>query len=82
MLTKLFHYTTINNFGLILSSKEIKFSRLDKVNDPTEGLTNDFLNFASYVFVSCWTKSEDENLALWNMYTPQMRGVSIILPES
>jgi hypothetical protein len=53
---------------------------LDKVNDPTEGETGDFHNFSPYIFVSCWTSTDEENLALWNMYTPQMRGVRIELP--
>lgn len=75
----LFHYTSINNLALILKSASIRFGRLDKVNDPREGESADFASFAPYIFISCWTKSNDENLALWNMYTPQMRGVRIEL---
>jgi hypothetical protein len=80
MLKTLFHYTSINNLALILKSKSIRFGRLDKVNDPTEGESSDFQSLAPYIFISCWTKHADENLALWNMYTPQMRGVRIELP--
>lgn len=80
MITTLFHYTSINNLALILKSKSIRFGRLDKVNDPTEGESSDFHSLAPYIFISCWTKNSDENLALWNMYTPQMRGVRIELP--
>ncbi len=76
-IIKLYHYTTINTLALILSSKQIRFNRLDKVNDPTEGLTKDFDDFSKYLFVSCWTNNGDENLAMWNMYTPEMRGVRI-----
>ena len=33
-----------------------------------------------YAFVSCWTKSDKENLALWNMYT-RYKGVRIGIDE-
>ena len=78
-IERLFHYTSINTLALILSSKKMRFNRLDKVNDPKEGLTKDFDDFSKYLFVSCWTNNKDENLALWNMYTPNMRGVRIEL---
>jgi hypothetical protein len=80
MESKLFHYTSINNLALILKSKSFRFGRLDKVNDPTEGESEDSDSFAQYIFVSCWTSNSEENLALWNMYTPQMRGVRIEMP--
>jgi hypothetical protein len=76
---KLFHYTSINNLAQILKSKSIRFGRLDNVNDPTEGSSCDFHSFSPYIFISCWTENSEENLALWNMYTPKMRGVRIEL---
>ena len=76
----LYHYTTINTLGLILQSKSINFSRADKVNDKREGSSSDFGSFAQYLFLSCWTETAEENLALWNIYTPKMRGVRIGLP--
>ena len=76
----LFHFTTINNLALILKSRTIRFGRLDMVNDPTEGQSEDFKSLAPYIFVSCWTESSEENLAFWNMYTPKMRGIRIELP--
>jgi len=78
-MTKLFHYTSINNLALILRTKSIRFGRLDHVNDPTEGLVSDFHSLAPYIFVSCWTANHEENFALWNMYTQNMRGVRIEL---
>lgn len=77
---KLYHYTSINNLALILQSRSIRFGRLDKVNDPTEGLASDFQSMAHYIFISSWTANEIEDFALWNMYTPSMRGVRIELP--
>lgn len=76
-MKRLFHYTSINNLALILKSKSIRFGRLDFVNDPTEGLVSDFHSQAPYIFISCWTGNEEEDFALWNMYTQNMRGVRI-----
>jgi len=76
----LYHYTTLNTLALILKSRSISFSRADKVNDKREGLSSDVGSFAHYLFLSCWTETSEENLALWNMYTPKMRGVRIELP--
>lgn len=76
---KLYHYTSINSLALILQSKSIRLGRLDKVNDPTEGLSSDFHSMAQYFFISSWTSNNLEDFALWNMYTPLMRGVRIEL---
>ncbi len=76
-MLKLYHYTSINNLALILKSRSFRFGRLDTVNDPTEGQAKDFPSLSKYIFVSCFTTNKEENLALWNMYTPNMRGVRI-----
>jgi hypothetical protein len=78
-MKSLFHYTSINTLALILKTKSIQFGRLDLVNDPTEGLVSDFHSQAPYIFISCWTENEEENFALWSMYTQDMRGVRIEL---
>ncbi|MEI6349176.1 MAG: DUF2971 domain-containing protein [Bacteroidota bacterium] len=78
-MKKLFHYTSINNLALILKTKSIRFGRLDNVNDPEEGKANDFHSLSPYIFISSWTENEEENFALWNMYTQNMRGVRIEL---
>ncbi|MCX2472782.1 hypothetical protein OQZ33_00420 [Pedobacter sp. MC2016-05] len=78
-MKKLYHYTSINSLALILKSMSIRFGRLDRVNDPTEGTSSDFHSMAQYFFISSWTSNETEDLALWNMYTPLMRGVRIEL---
>lgn len=77
---QLYHYTTINNLALILNSRALNFGRLDFANDKREALSSDFGSFAQYIFISCWTETSEENLALWNMYTPKMRGVRIEMP--
>lgn len=75
----LFHYTNLDSLASILESKQIQFSSLDTVNDLKEGITKDFGDFRQYIFVSCWTDNSEENLAFWNMYTKEMKGVRIKL---
>lgn len=53
---KLYHYTSIETLALIL--KTIRFSRLDRVDDPDEyAFSGDGVTPAHYCFVSCWTKN-------------------------
>lgn len=80
---KIYHYTTIRTLALILKSKKIRFNRLDRVDDMEESIygSGPFqTKLGQYTFVSCWTKSPKENLALWNMYT-RYKGVRIALDE-
>ena len=75
-----YHYTSIEVLALILESKQIKFSRLDKVNDLTEAETDDHGNMAHLFYVSCWTNQNNESIPFWNMYTNNMKGIRIQLP--
>ena len=34
-----------------------------------------------FVYVSCWTEDSEESIPLWNLYTPNMHGVRIRMPE-
>ena len=77
----IYHYTSIETFALILDSKKIRFNSLGKVNDLDEAETKDMADFGKYCLVSCWTKSVEESIPLWNMYTPGMKGVRIGLPS-
>jgi hypothetical protein len=76
----LYHYTSLENLALILESKKIRFSRLDKIDDLNEGVTSDQGQLGMYHFVSCWTDISEESIPFWNMYTPKMRGVRIKMP--
>jgi len=76
----LYHYTTIENLALILQSKRIKLSRLDKVNDPREGIASDFGRLSKYIFVSCWSANPEESIAFWNIYTPKAEGIRLKFP--
>lgn len=76
---KIYHYTSIQTLALILKYKNIRFNRLDMVDDMEESIYGSGptqTKLGMYTFVSCWTKSEKENLALWNMYT-NYKGVRI-----
>lgn len=75
---KIFHYTSIETLALILKNKTIRFSRLDRVDDPDEySFKEDGITPAHYCFVSCWTKNSKENLPQWYMYGNSTHGVRI-----
>ncbi|QIL80726.1 DUF2971 domain-containing protein [Diaphorobacter sp. HDW4A] len=78
----LFHYTSIETLALILETKSLRLGRLDSVNDPEEASACDLPNAATLVFASCWTSQERESLAMWRMYTPNMQGLRIALPNN
>jgi hypothetical protein len=81
MLKPLYHYTSISNLALILSSKKLKLNSLKYVDDLKEGYSEDIGDIRKYYFVSCWTKLEEESIPMWKMYTPDMKGVRISLPK-
>lgn len=75
---RIFHYTNIETLALILKNKTIRFNRLDKVDDIEEGNAESLgIKFCRYVFVSCWTKSEEENIPLWKLYGGDKGGIRI-----
>lgn len=77
---KLYHYTSIETLALILANKRIRFNRLDQVDDAEESIYSSGewnTQLGQYTFASCWTDLEEENPALWKMYTNNFRGVRI-----
>ena len=75
---KLYHYTSIKSLAAILSSKKIRFTRLDLVDDPEEYCyTKDGIDYAKYVYVSCFTDNCHENIPQWQMYADNKHGVRI-----
>lgn len=77
----LYHYTSIETLALILKHKTICFNNLLNVDDIEEAETKDLGNFGKYFNVSCWTEDKEESIPLWNLYTPNMKGVRIGLPR-
>lgn len=77
----IFHYTSVETLALILSSRKIRFSRLDGVDDALEAPIIDGIYFNKYFFVSCWTTQPIESIPQWHLYTDKMTGVRIELPS-
>jgi hypothetical protein len=77
---ELAHYTSIEVLNLILKNKSIKFNRLDLVDDMSESKTVEIENASKFIYVSCWSEADVDNLSLWNMYADNMHGVKIIMP--
>ena len=72
---KIHHYTSIETLALILKYKTIRFNRLDRVDDMEESMYGSGptkIKLGQYVFVSCWTKDDLENISLWKMYKRQL----------
>lgn len=78
----LYHYTSIETLALILGNRSLRFTRLDGVNDPEEATVSDLPGASTLVFASCWTAQDRESIAMWRMYTPEMQGVRIRLPNN
>lgn len=77
----IYHYTSLANLALILDSGKIRFNNLTAVDDMLEGDLFKKKTLAQHIYVSCWTKNEEENVALWKMYTNNS-GVRIGLPDN
>lgn len=80
MIENIYHYTEVDTLALILENKTIRFNRLDRVDDITEGEGFKKLKLEQFFFVSCWTYDQNENIPQWHMYTDNMSGVRIKLP--
>ena len=77
----LYHYTSLDTLALILKNKTLCFNNLVNVDDMEEAQSEDMGEFGKFVYVSCWTADREESIPLWNLYTPDMHGVRIRLPE-
>jgi hypothetical protein len=53
---RLYHYTSIPSLAMILKARKIRFSRLDLLDDLTEGITEDFLEYRKFCYVSSWDR--------------------------
>lgn len=83
----LFHYTSLEGLKSIIKSKNIRFTRIDKLNDPYDGsipVSNVPFKktyFAKTTYVSCWTSQEKESISLWDLYT-KMKGFRLKMKSS
>lgn len=78
----LFHYTSLDALALILKNRTIRFTRLDRVDDPQEKRTADSRNLAKFRYVSCWTALAEEGIPMWREYAGVEAGVRIELPAN
>jgi hypothetical protein len=79
---KIHHYTNLETLALILSSRKLRFNRLDNVDDLEEGyVESDGVKLGKYMFVSCWTENEEENIPLWKMYSGNGIGVRLSMEQ-
>lgn len=79
---RIYHYTNLESLALILKNKTIRFNRLDKVDDLEEGNVESLgVKFCKYVFVSCWTETEEESIPLWKLYGGEYGGIRISLEQ-
>lgn len=72
---KLFHYTDFEAFLSIISKKQIKFNRIDRVNDRQENEFFEQSEVSKLVFISCFSYEESESLPLWHIYTSKNMGI-------
>lgn len=88
----LYQYTSLETLALILKNKNIRFTKLRLLDDPLEkyvhlisltdrGVRAERKDYGGFCFVSCWTKSNEESIAMWDMYGDRKRGVRICFPE-
>jgi len=73
----LYHYTSIETLALILKTRKFKFNRLDNVNDPLDGITEDFPDSKKIVYAACFTARDDDSIPMWSIYTKNMNGIRI-----
>ena len=77
----IYHYTSIESLALILKTRKLRFTRLDGVDDVREAQAHAGIDFGKFFFVSCWTQEVEESIPQWSMYSREMQGVRLELPE-
>ena len=78
MKDHIYHYTTLESLACILHSRKFRFSRLDTMNDPHEGVLH--FGAAKEIFCTSWTRTKEESIPLWKMYSG-LAGIRIELPS-
>lgn len=63
---RVFHFTMLDTFALILQTRTLRLNRLDRVEDLADGLTN-IPSSQSIAYASCWTAT-GESFAMWKLY--------------
>ena len=82
MIDVLYHYTNIESLALILKNKTFRLNSLNNMDDLEENMTADVKNVGMFTYISSWTDSSRESIALWKQYTNTTTGVRIELPKN
>lgn len=70
----------LDSFAMFIKSSALQFTRLDLMDDIYEAKCDGLpYNPLSYIFASCHTEDDTENIALWKMYSSLDRGVRVEL---
>ncbi|WP_418301272.1 DUF2971 domain-containing protein [Lysinibacillus fusiformis] len=77
----LYHYTSVDTLALILKNQTFRLNNLTDMDDLEEGNSVDYEKIGRFIFSSSWTNSSEESIPLWNLYTPDMRGIRIGMPK-
>lgn len=77
----LHHYTSVATLALILRHKTLRFTRLDRFDDATEGRSIGTYPAGTRMFASCWSATSGESIPQWAMYGDAMKGVRVSLPR-
>jgi hypothetical protein len=80
-IASIYHYTSIESLALILKTRKLRFTRLDGVDDVREAQAHVGIDFGKFFFVSCWTQQTEESIPQWSMYSREMQGARLELPE-
>lgn len=73
------HYTSYEALKCILSQRNLKFNRIDNVNDRMESNVFGEHELSRLVFVSCFTNSEIESIPMWSIYGKDQNGLRLSL---
>ena len=78
----LYHYTNVEALAMILKNKTLRFSSLDRLDDPIEPMAEDFEAPSKCCFVSSWTSNPDESIPMWREYASVSAGIRIGLKRN
>lgn len=76
-----YHYTTLPVLISVIKNRKLRLTRLDKFIDLYEGINlsnvSEFLQIATNLYVSSWTKCDRESISAWKLYCNLHNGVRI-----
>ena len=75
--TTLFHYTSFDTLKLIFGNRNLKFNRIDQVNDRLDHIMFGEEELSHLVFVSCFSTDEIESIPMWGIYGKDKNGLRI-----